>query len=136
MKDKSFNLQVLLFWLNPRFAYEKHKAQKGMVIKMSDTFARIYEQVRKIPKGKVATYGMIASMAGNSRWSQVVGFALHSNPDPKTIPCHRVVNRFGETAPAFKFGGADSQREKLESEGVEFLPDGKVNMAKCLWNGL
>ena len=103
---------------------------------MSDTFSLIYEQVKKIPKGKVATYGMIAMMAGNSRWSQVVGFALHSNPDPDNIPCHRVVNRFGETASAYKFGGKDKQHDLLEKEGVEFLTSGRINMEKCLWNGL
>jgi len=96
----------------------------------------IYEEVRKIPKGMVATYGQIATNIGNRRWSQVVGFALHSNPDPKTIPCHRVVNRFGEISGSFAFGGGDRQRELLEAEGVEFTVEGKVNMEKCMWNGL
>ena len=99
------------------------------------TFARIYEIVKRIPKGKVATYGQIALYSGNPRWSQVVGFALHSNPDPDNIPCHRVVNRFGNVADAFKFGGGNRQRELLESEGVEFLPDGRVNLEKSLWSG-
>lgn len=57
------------------------------------TFNRIYEKVKLIPYGKVATYGYIAAMAGNPRWARVVGYALHVNPDPKHIPCHRVVNR-------------------------------------------
>lgn len=100
-----------------------------------NVFKKIYEQVKKIPKGKVATYGQIALYAGNPRWSQVVGFALHSNPDQKNIPCHRVVNRFGETAKAFAFGGEDVQRMLLENEGVKFLPDGRVDMQTCLWNG-
>ncbi|MBP0972554.1 MAG: MGMT family protein, partial [Oscillospiraceae bacterium] len=69
-------------------------------------FERIYAIVRLIPRGKVATYGMVAVMAGNPRWARVVGYALHSNPEPGVIPCHRVVNRFGGTAPAFAFGGA------------------------------
>ena len=60
-----------------------------------NTFHKIYEQVKKIPEGKVATYGQIALMAGNPRWSRVVGYALHSNPEPGVIPCHRVVNRKG-----------------------------------------
>lgn len=103
---------------------------------MSKTvFESIYEIVRKIPRGKVATYGQIALYVGNPRWSQVVGFALHSNPDPATIPCHRVVNRFGGLAEAFKFGGENKQRELLEAEGVIFLPDGNVDMAQCLWDG-
>ncbi len=101
-----------------------------------NTFELIYEEVRKIPKGRVATYGQIATNIGNRRWSQVVGFALHSNPDPKTIPCHRVVNRFGEISGSFAFGGGDRQRELLEAEGVEFTAEGKVDMEKCMWNGL
>ena len=68
-------------------------------------FEKIYEQVRKIPRGKVATYGQIAMLAGNPRWARAVGYALHANPDPEGIPCYRVVNRFGRTAPAFAFGG-------------------------------
>lgn len=99
------------------------------------TFELIYDVVKQIPKGKVATYGQIALYVGNPRWSQVVGFALHSNPDQENIPCHRVVNRFGELAEAFKFGGKNIQHELLEKEGVEFLPDGKVDLKQCLWDG-
>ena len=61
---------------------------------MEDTvFEKIYKVVRKIPRGKVATYGQIAALAGNPRWARVVGYALHVNPDPSEIPCYRVVNR-------------------------------------------
>lgn len=95
------------------------------------TFELIYEQVKKIPKGRVATYGQIAAMAGNSRWSQVVGYALHVNPDQANIPCHRVVMKDGSLSPAFRFGGIDIQRELLEKEGVKFLPDGRVDMTAC-----
>ena len=95
------------------------------------TFELIYEQVKKIPKGKVATYGQIAAMAGNYRWSRVVGYALHVNPDQEHIPCHRVVMKDGSLSPAFRFGGIDSQRELLEQEGVGFLPDGRVDMDSC-----
>ncbi|MGI6337634.1 MAG: MGMT family protein [Eubacteriales bacterium] len=102
---------------------------------MGDTFARIYEQVRRIPKGKVASYGQIAALAGNPRWSRVVGYALHVNPEPGVIPCHRVVTRFGETSQAFAFGGSDIQRTLLEDEGVTFLPDGRVDMEKHRWCG-
>ena len=69
-----------------------------------NTFEKIYEVVKSIPKGKVATYGQIARLAGNPHWARVVGYALHSNPDPDTIPCHRVVNREGRVAAAFVFG--------------------------------
>lgn len=100
-----------------------------------NTFDRIYECVKKIPYGKVATYGQIAVMAGNPHWSQVVGYALHVNPDPEHIKCHRVVNRFGEVSPAFAFGGANMQIELLRDEGVEVSDDGKVNLKEYLWNG-
>lgn len=100
-----------------------------------NTFEKIYEQVRRIPRGKVATYGMIAALAGNPHWSQIVGYALHSNPEPGVIPCHRVVNRFGGTATAFAFGGGDRQRALLEAEGVEFRSDGTVDLKRFLWNG-
>ncbi len=100
---------------------------------MSNTFSLIYEQVCRIPRGKVATYGMIAAKAGNPHWSRVVGYALHINPQPGQIPCHRVVNRFGGLAPAFAFGGEDCQRALLEEEGVQFLADGTVDLAACLW---
>ncbi len=100
-----------------------------------NTFEKIYEQVRRIPRGKVATYGQIATLAGNPHWSQIVGYALHSNPSPGVIPCHRVVNRFGGTAAAFVFGGGDRQRELLEQEGIIFRADGTVDLARCLWDG-
>lgn len=105
------------------------------VIRMN-TFEKIYEAVKLIPRGKVATYGQIAAIAGNPRWSQVVGYALHVNPDNSAIPCHRVVNRFGETAAAFAFGGSDIQRLVLEEEGVRFDKDGRVIMSEYLWTGI
>ena len=101
---------------------------------MENSFDRIYAVVKTIPKGKVATYGQIAAYAGNPRWSQVVGFALHVNPQPGSIPCHRVVNRFGEVSSAFAFGGENMQRQLLSEEGVDFLADGRVDLAKHLWN--
>ena len=88
----------------------------------------------KIPRGRVATYGQIACLAGNPRWSRAVGFALHVNPKPGVIPCHRVVNRFGEASPAFAFGGGNVQIAMLEDEGVEF-ENGRVILEKFLWDG-
>jgi len=95
-----------------------------------NTFEKIYEVVKSIPKGKVATYGQVALLAGNPRWARVVGSALHVNPDPGTIPRHRVVNREGRVAPGFAFGGEGVQRQLLEAEGIVFEPDGKVDLKK------
>lgn len=96
-----------------------------------NTFNQIYSEVRLIPKGRVASYGYIACRLGNPRLSRVVGYALHSNPDPASIPCHRVVMKDGSLAPGFVFGGPNAQRRLLEREGVSFLPDGRVDMEKC-----
>ena len=97
-----------------------------------NSFERIYEVVRQIPKGTVATYGQIAALAGNKRWSRVVGFALHVNPDPEGIPCYRVVNRLGEVSPAFAFGGVNQQIALLEADGIP-CPDGRVDLKKYQW---
>ena len=91
-----------------------------------NTFEQIYLVVQSIPRGKVASYGQVARLAGNPRMSRVVGYALHVNPDPEHIPCYRVVNRFGEVSPAFAFGGGNRQRELLEADGVRFDNDGRV----------
>lgn len=101
---------------------------------MKNTFELIYDVVRRIPRGKVATYGQVAALAGNPHWSRVVGYALHVNPEPGIIPCHRVVTRFGEPSKAFAFGGVNEQILLLESEGVE-LPDGRVDLSKYQWDG-
>ncbi len=98
-----------------------------------NVFERIYAVVQTIPKGKVASYGQVAALAGNPRWARVVGYALHVNPKPGVIPCHRVVTRDGATSAAFAFGGQDMQRTLLEEEGITFLPDGKVDMEKHRW---
>lgn len=96
------------------------------------SFERIYDVVKKIPQGTVATYGQVAALAGNKRWSRVVGYALHVNPDPEHIPCHRVVNRLGEVSKAFAFGGENRQIALLEQEGVS-LTDGRVDLEKYGW---
>lgn len=81
-------------------------------------FARVYALVQRIPRGRVATYGQIARSCGNARASRAVGYALHVNPLPGKIPCHRVVNREGRLAPGFAFGGEGAQRDLLTAEGV------------------
>ena len=91
-----------------------------------NTFEQIYMVVQSIPRGKVASYGQVARLAGNPRLSRVVGYALHVNPDPDRIPCYRVVNRFGEVSSAFAFGGGNMQRELLMKDGVGFDENGRV----------
>lgn len=93
-------------------------------------FEKIYEVVKTIPEGRVATYGQVALLAGNPRWARVVGYALHNNPSPDTIPCHRVVNREGKVAEAFVFGGGEAQRSLLEKEGIKFEADGRIDLKK------
>lgn len=90
---------------------------------------RIYEAVKKIPKGKVATYGKVAEMAGDKRMARAVGNALHKNPDPNRIPCYRVVNAKGELAGEFAFGGRGAQAKLLQEDGVEVV-DGKVDLKR------
>lgn len=91
---------------------------------------RIYEAVKKIPKGKVATYGQVALLAGNGKMSRAVGNALHRNPDPENIPCYRVVNAKGELAGEFAFGGCSVQRKLLEADGITFIGD-RVDLEQC-----
>lgn len=83
-----------------------------------NSYEKIYDVVKQIPRGNVATYGQVAALAGNRRWARVVGYALHVNPDPEHIPCHRVVNREGRLSDAFAFGGVNQQKLLLEAEGV------------------
>ncbi len=105
--------------------------------------SRVYEVVKRIPHGTVATYGQVAALAGAPRNARTVGYALHANPDPGVIPCHRVVFRDGSLAPGFAFGGPHEQRALLEDEGVTFIPpapngnagaDGwRVDLDRCRW---
>jgi methylated-DNA-protein-cysteine methyltransferase-like protein len=98
-------------------------------------FQEVYRVVRQIPRGKVASYGQVARLAGNPRASRAVGWALHVNPQPGTIPCHRVVNRQGRLAPGFAFGGEDVQRRMLEAEGVFVGDDYCLDMKRYAWDG-
>lgn len=90
---------------------------------------RIYEAVKKIPRGQVATYGQVAELAGDRKMARAVGNALHRNPDPEHIPCYRVVNAKGELAGEFAFGGAGKQAAILEADGIEVI-NGKVDLTK------
>ncbi|MBO4915929.1 MAG: MGMT family protein, partial [Oscillospiraceae bacterium] len=90
------------------------------------TFEKVYEAVKLIPRGSVANYGQVAEAIGNRRLSRVVGYALHANPYPGVVPCHRVVMKDGAVCPGFAFGGAERQIELLRAEGVAFLDETHV----------
>ena len=95
---------------------------------------RIYEAVKRIPYGRVATYSQVAELAGDRKMARAVGNALHKNPDPDGIPCFRVVNAKGELAGAFAFGGAGVQAKLLAAESVEVTND-RVDLSKYQWDG-
>ena len=99
---------------------------------------QVYEFVKSIPRGKVATYGQIALHLGNRNFARVVGNILHSNPDPEHIPCHRVVNAQGRLSKAYAFGGIEAQRRLLESEGVVFKNEQVVDLSvsQMVWLAL
>lgn len=89
----------------------------------------IYEAVKRIPKGRVATYSQVAQMAGNEKMCRAVGNALHKNPNPDKIPCYRVVNSKGQCSGSFAFGGVLAQETLLIADGIEVI-DGKVDLDK------
>ncbi|MBR2175359.1 MAG: methylated-DNA--[Clostridia bacterium] len=95
-------------------------------------FDKVYEIVKQIPKGKVSTYGQIASVLGMNRGARTVGFALAACKD-ENVPCHRVVDRFGRTKSAFDTYSTNVQRSMLEAEGVEFSEDNTIDLGKYLW---
>ena len=99
----------------------------------SGFFEKVYKIVETIPVGKVATYGQIARLCGSPRAARQVGWALHVNPRPFVVPCHRVVNKSGRIAPSYAFGGEDVQRNLLLQEGVTFTDQNTVDLKKHLW---
>ncbi|OUO89670.1 cysteine methyltransferase [Gordonibacter sp. An230] len=106
---------------------------------MGEFSEKVFEAVRRVPRGKVATYGQIARMIGSPRSARYVGYALRSNPEPwangKGVPCHRVIFKDGSLCGTYAFGGADAQRALLEAEGVAFADEAHVDMGACLWDG-
>lgn len=104
------------------------------IIKIMTLNEEIYKTVMKIPYGKVATYGQIATLCGNPYYARAVGNALHKNPNPQKIPCYRVVNSKGKLTENFAFGGLKVQSDLLISEGIEVI-DGRVNLEKYQWRG-
>lgn len=96
-------------------------------------FARVYDIVAQIPPGKVMSYGGISTALDNACSARYVGYAMHGAPKELRLPCHRVVNKAGEMAGGSMFGGSENQRRLLESEGVIFKPNGRIDMAACEW---
>jgi methylated-DNA-protein-cysteine methyltransferase-like protein len=98
---------------------------------MSDLYEKIYAVIRRIPRGKVATYGQIARLAGMGSHARLVGYALHALTPEKGVPWHRVVGAGGKIS----LGGEGSvvQRKLLESEGVKFSDNGKIPMERYGW---
>ena len=99
---------------------------------MSELYEKIYEAVKKIPQGYVTTYAGVGAMIGNPKLARVVGNALHNNPYPGIVPCHRVVNSRGELPANFAFGGDRAQQAMLEAEGIKFMTDGRVDLKKYM----
>jgi methylated-DNA-protein-cysteine methyltransferase related protein len=97
-----------------------------------DLYARIWEQVRRIPKGKVATYGGIARMCGFPRHARLVGYALHNLPHGSNIPWYRVINSQGRISLPIHNGHYQKQKMLLEKEGILFLRE-KIPLKKYEW---
>jgi methylated-DNA-protein-cysteine methyltransferase-like protein len=100
---------------------------------LSTSYTRIYATVKRIPRGRVATYGQIATLAGLDGHARQVGYALHSLPDRSDIPWHRVINAKGEVSPRSTSDSHELQRMLLEEEGVEFSLEGRVDLEKFRW---
>ncbi len=103
-----------------------------VTVKSKGFSGRVYALVKQIPAGRVATYGQLALLLGMPRGARAVGTSLSRCGDP-SVPCHRVVDRFGGTKAAFDDYAPGTQRALLESEGVSFLPDGGVDLSRCGW---
>ncbi|HET7461798.1 MAG TPA: MGMT family protein [Longimicrobium sp.] len=99
------------------------------------TYERIYAVVRRIPRGKVSTYGRVAELAGLGRAARQVGYAMAALPDHTTVPWHRVINAQGRISLRRGTGGDLEQRYRLEAEGVVFDSGGRVSLERFGWNG-
>ena len=101
---------------------------------MEDLAAGVYEYLRMIPKGKVATYKQVATYLGNPKLARVVGNVLHRNPDGEVNPCYKIVSSSGKLSGSFAFGGKDEQACRLEADGIE-VKDGRVDLEKYQYEG-
>jgi methylated-DNA-protein-cysteine methyltransferase-like protein len=101
--------------------------------KRSDTHARIHAVVRRIPRGRVATYGQVARLAGLGAQPRLVGYALSALPDDTAVPWHRVVNAQGRVSLRTRSGPDALQRVLLERERVRFDATGRLDLARYRW---
>jgi len=100
---------------------------------LSPSYRRIYAVVRRIPRGRVATYGQVAVLAGLGGHARQVGYAMHALPKGSSVPWHRVINARGEISRRRRPGEELSQRMLLEREGVRFDARGRVALARFQW---
>ena len=100
---------------------------------MNERYRNIWKTVRRIPAGRVATYGQIATLAGIPGHARQVGYALHALPDDSRVPWHRVINAAGQVSPRATPGYDRLQRALLEAEGVEFGPGGRISLRRYRW---
>lgn len=98
-----------------------------------ETYRRIHEAVRRIPRGWVATYGQVATVAGLPGGARQVGYALRALPEGSAVPWHRVVNARGTISPRAESGDVRLQRALLEAEGIPFDEDGRIDLSRCRW---
>lgn len=112
---------------------KRSSCERGRTMEREGFFKRVYEVVEQIPEGMVATYGQVALLAGAPRSARYVGYALHGNPRPGEIPCHRVVFADGRICEGFAFGGPDVQRQLLLDEGVAFKDPMHVDFDQSRW---
>ena len=107
--------------------------RRGIVSPDVATYQRIYAIIRRIPRGRVATYGQIAALAGMPRHARQVGYALAHAPDDVVLPWHRVLNASGRVSLRARPGSDDFQHVLLEAEGVEFGLGGRIKLSKYQW---
>jgi methylated-DNA-protein-cysteine methyltransferase-like protein len=100
----------------------------------ADNYRKIYAVVKRIPAGRVATYGQVAALAGLARHARQVGYALHALPDDTDLPWQRVINSKGEVSLRAEPGRDGYQRHLLAEEGVELDERGRVDLARYLWD--
>ena len=96
-------------------------------------YAAIWSVVRRVPKGRVATYGQIAELAGLEGHARQVGYALHNLPERSDVPWHRVINARGEISPRSAGDSHELQRLLLEAEGIEFDAKGRMELKRYRW---